>query len=213
MSVGDGAAVTDCTPSVLTRWAETHGIAVAVGILSRTPSRPEESAGVRTLARRLFERAGIINVEVGRDANGAPTWPEAWIGSLAHSSGYVMAAIVKAKNGTGLGVDIELPSRLNRDMWPHVFTARESAALAGHDCLLSARRAAVAFAAKEAAYKALYPKYPDALGFLDTEVQFSSSSDWLLHVGTKGGLPSGLRIGGIHVDIGPMVATLCVIEP
>ncbi len=210
MNLTDAVDIVDCTPPTLMRWATTRGIRVAIGQFSRPPSRAVESAGVRTLARMLFEQAGQIAVEISRGTNGCPQWPEGWTGSLAHSSGYAMAAIVEAKNVSGLGVDIELPSRLNRDMWPHVLTAGEGAALAGYDRLKGDRQAAAAFAAKEAAYKALYPHFSDAVGFLDTEVQFLSSEEWRLHVCKIGLLPLGLGIGGIHLDVGLVVATLCV---
>jgi len=87
-----------------------------------------------------------------------PVWPAGWLGSISHSGAWAVAAVASEARCQALGLDLQdlIAPQTVADVQPLVATERELARMApAWD-----RRHALTllFSAKEALYKALYPR-------------------------------------------------------
>ncbi len=146
-------------------------------VLSAT-LHPDEQAEAKTfgsLARRDEYRRSryLIRFLTGwkdplpRRPAGDPSWPPGFLGSLTHKSGHVGLALAPAFAFTSFGIDAELISKLKPEFSARVLTGTEPERLAGPDFL---RRLAVAFAFKEALFKAHFPLGRKMFFFPDAEL-------------------------------------------
>ena len=74
------------------------------------PKRQEEFIGGRFCALQALRQAGwgaseLYKIGVGTD--GAPLWPQGWIGSITHSQGLASAAVGRISEVRGIGIDSE----------------------------------------------------------------------------------------------------------
>ncbi|MFJ4878265.1 4'-phosphopantetheinyl transferase [Streptomyces sp. NPDC088745] len=136
-----------------------------------SPGRRDEYATVRRLARACLAELGLPPAPLVRGADGAPGWPPGTVGSLTHCRGYRAAAVARARDADGLGIDAEPCAPLPGRVLAQVTSAAERAHLAE---LAAARPdvpwCRVLFSAKEAYYKVWYPATGCWLGFDDAEV-------------------------------------------
>jgi 4'-phosphopantetheinyl transferase EntD len=98
--------------------------------------------------------------------NRAPVWPDG-VGSISHTDEYAVATL--GRGSTSVGVDIEEVGRVHEDMWRVVFTEAERSTL-------DPELAAVAFSAKEAGYKAIYPIGRKFIGFHEAEININKNT-------------------------------------
>ena len=138
--------------------------------------RREYLAGRISAGHALRRLLGPAASKAGLPADGddVPQWPEGLVGSISHGAGFGFAAVAAADRRRGLGVDVE-----------RVVSARQAGRLAArvlNEREMSLRRGAVGglteaemftlvFSAKESAYKALFPRYRQVLGFSDVELE------------------------------------------
>jgi 4'-phosphopantetheinyl transferase EntD len=128
--------------------------------------RAEFSTG-RVLARSAMQRAGIEAVPVLRNADRSPRWPEGIRGSLTHSRNLAAAAV--STTLAGVGIDLEQQGRLSAAAATRVLTAGESVMLQKLDGDFR-WLATLAFSAKEAVYKAIYPSVGLYIGYREVTV-------------------------------------------
>jgi len=125
----------------------------------------QQSGAARRVARDLLSWLGIFEAALPRSQSGAPIWPSGIVGSLAHDGEIAVAAIARAEQYDGLGIDVEpalsLPSEL-------VDVVATSAELRNYSADLVKSR--LLFVAKEAIYKAQYPIDAAFLEFRDIEI-------------------------------------------
>lgn len=130
-----------------------------------------------------------------------PIWGTGLCGSISHSQQWALAGVTTLWRG--IGVDVELADRVVPKLHKSLFLPAELDALAR----LPAVAAAVAFSAKEAGYKAIYPLVGEFIGFhqasidLDWEKQEFQIRYHGAHPGNNA-LESGRghwRIAGSHV--------------
>ena len=140
------------------------------------PVRPpygsvQESAAGRRAAAAALAAAGAAELTVSRDADGRPRFPRGFAGSIAHTDRSAVAVVLPG--AAAVGVDIEnavISTRVAR------FVLRESErrALLAPTAGYTPREL---FAAKEAAFKALYgPDTKDELLFWRVELGFSEGA-------------------------------------
>jgi 4'-phosphopantetheinyl transferase EntD len=134
-------------------------------IATRLPERRRASGAARIVARELLNRLGHARCPIPKGAGGAPIWPAGMTGSLAHDDQYAVAAIGRLGDVGAIGIDIEPATPLPHDMIELVATPKELADIGG-DML----RCKLLFAAKEAVYKAQFPRDREFLEFQDIEV-------------------------------------------
>jgi len=129
-----------------------------------------EPAGTPTFeaGRRALTIAYGEAVEIGRSDRGAPLLPRGH-GSIAHKAGpaRVVAAAIAADHL--VGVDIERALAPRQPIEQRILTPREQARL-GAD----RRRVALAFAIKEAIYKAVDPVVRRYVGFTEVELDLEA---------------------------------------
>ena len=136
---------------------------------------PEEQAHVSALspARRREFAAGraALRAALGRDVailpddRGAPVLPAGFVGSLSHKDG-LAAALVAPDAGARVGVDLEHAAPSRQPIERRILTAREQAAITG-------ARITLAFAIKEAIYKAIDPFLRRYVGFTEVDLDLS----------------------------------------
>jgi 4'-phosphopantetheinyl transferase EntD len=134
-------------------------------IAARLVERRRASGAARIVARELLDRFGHPRCPIPRGAGGAPIWPAGLAGSLAHDERYAVAAIGRAGDVGAIGIDIEPATPLPQDMIELVATPNERRAIADDPLRLK-----LLFAAKEAVYKAQFPRDRTFLEFQDIEV-------------------------------------------
>ena len=147
--------------------------------LSGSPKqqRQTQSAAADALVRQLLGGATLQ-----RHADGYILWPGGWVGSVAHALDRVVVTIAPADALTALGVDIEHPERVTPQLWANVFTSAECAELSATRGDRQSLHATIYFAAKEAAYKALYPRHGAVAGFHDSKVTVSEDQSLTVSV-------------------------------
>ena len=128
------------------------------------------SGAARIVARELLDRLGAPPCAIPRSASGAPVWPNAVTGSLAHDAEVAIAAVALQREVLSVGVDVEPAAALEPELLPLVATANERRFLLQD----APRQGRLLFAVKEAVYKAVYPLDGIFLDHHDVEVNFAS---------------------------------------
>lgn len=154
IAAGDETALTD---------DEAQSIASEVAAVRRA------SGAARLVARELLARRGHPACPLPKTASGLPAWPAGIVGSLAHDDRIAVAAVALRDEFETVGIDIEPAEPLPPDVVELVVTTRE------HDGLNDdPLRGRLLFAAKEAVYKALYPRNRVFLEYHDIEVDLAA---------------------------------------
>jgi 4'-phosphopantetheinyl transferase EntD len=123
------------------------------------PRRVRTHAGGRAAARLVVPVEGpLLN-----DGDGVPRWPTGVVASIAHCDRWAMAVALDAAEAAGVGVDVEEAGGVGPEEAPIVLSAREARRWPRH--------ATVVFCAKEATYKALFPRDRTMLDFHDVEIE------------------------------------------
>jgi enterobactin synthetase component D len=104
--------------------------------------------------------------EVGMGADGSPSWPPGWVGSITHTQGFASAAV--APSDVWLSVGIDAATMKEAD----VLESARGLVMSGEERRLSARLPLpddqfllLVFSAKESIYKCLYPLMKTPLEF------------------------------------------------
>lgn len=133
--------------------------------------RQIEFATVRKLARQALAVLGMPASEILHDREGAPVWPEGVAGSLTHCTTRGLVAIGRAGELGTVGIDAEDRVELPDHVWSLVFDEREAQFLEAQPPAERARSALMMFSAKEAFYKAQFPRSKTVLNFGDVCVE------------------------------------------
>lgn len=118
----------------------------------------------RSLARDALAALGHPPTAIGRDVRGAPLWPQGVVGSVTHTDRYAAVTLADHRTCSALGIDAEPLAPLPDDARDVVATpeeVRELTAVAGEHAGL------LAFVAKEAVFKAWWPREQTELDFLE----------------------------------------------
>ena len=140
-------------------------------IAGASGGRRREFAEARACAREALETLGVAAGPIPAGRDGAPLWPQGIVGSITHKGGYRAAAVARAADLAGIGIDAEPDARLPDGVLETIASAQE---LDQAEALL-ARRPGLAwdrllFCAKEAAVKAWHPLGAPVAGARDVEV-------------------------------------------
>jgi 4'-phosphopantetheinyl transferase EntD len=139
--------------------SETFHLGGAISVVRR------RSGAARVVARALLHRLGSSSFDLPRTSNGAPRWPNGFVGSLSHDSELAVAAVAIQYPIESVGIDVEPSLPLPAELIETVATPAEMIQL-GTD-LLSGR---LLFSIKEAVYKATNPIDGLFLDYHDVEV-------------------------------------------
>lgn len=169
----DPAALADAArrllpATVAVGWAdpqESHPLLAGETLPGAVPQRMREFAAGRHAARMALHRigAGLSALPMADDR--APVWPAGITGSITHTRSACLAAVVRLGLFTGVGLDLEEDSPLERDLWDDVLVPDEQLWLARQPQATRGDLAKLMFSAKEAAYKAQYAQSRTLFGF------------------------------------------------
>ncbi|MFN4170901.1 MAG: 4'-phosphopantetheinyl transferase [Pseudorhodobacter sp.] len=134
--------------------------------ITGTDKRLREYAAGRRAARQAMARIGLPPAAIPMGLDRAPVWPAGLSGSITHSATACLAAV--AARPLLIGLDLEPDADLPADLWQTVLRPEEIARLRG-----DGRQAMVVFSAKEAAYKAQFPRSRSLFDFHTLEVMLS----------------------------------------
>jgi 4'-phosphopantetheinyl transferase EntD len=126
------------------------------------PDRKKEYILGRICAHQLLKNN--FNLEILEfptdEKSRAPIWPRGFVGSISHDKDYVLCALSNSLDC--LGVDIENLGRVKEDFKRHILIPQDSLDIDG---ISRSDAMTIIFSAKEALYKALYPKVNKFFGF------------------------------------------------
>lgn len=118
----------------------------------------------RHCAHLAQQTLGLTPEPIGR-ADRIPIWPSSSVGSITHTN--AVAAAVASTRLTSVGIDLEVAGRVEEKLYRMLFTASETSRLSNYEF----DAATVAFSAKEAGYKAIYPLGQKFIGFKEAEIE------------------------------------------
>lgn len=167
----DSSAVVVLTAPVSSAHIAALGPWEAAAVERAVEKRQREYATGRRLAREALRRCGIDSFELLNGDDRAPIWPPAISGTITHSDHRAVVAVgLESEIGT-LGIDIEHRRGLKRSLWRMTLLPEEQAYLETLDASDREAMALVIFSAKEALYKAQYPRSREYMEFFALRVE------------------------------------------
>lgn len=149
-------------------------------VANAVPARRCEYAAGRLLARSLLPRLGAPVGPLLSDSDRVPSWPPGIIGSITHCRGWCAVALARASRADGIGIDIEPAQPLPEDLAPRILTALERERIAVLPSPLRMHAERLVFCAKEAAYKALFPRTRSFLDFPELQVDLDIDGNFVV---------------------------------
>lgn len=146
-------------------------------LLGASPRRRQEIATGRKLARRLLERLGFPAYALLRDADRVPLWPEQIVGSISHKEDRCVVAVAPRGRWGGIGVDLERDAAVKPGLERMICLPSEQRWIEAEGPAEVGRRCRAVFSAKEAVYKAWFPRVREVWAFRDVEVEIDLESN------------------------------------
>lgn len=178
---------------------------------SATKSRRDEfSTGRHCLRQALFEFDEIDQaISLLPDDDGVPRFPIGYIGSISHSRGLCIAVAAQSMNYAYLGIDIEKTTRLSKLAMKRVVHSDEMNWVESDQT-----KASLLFSAKEAFYKAQFPRWRCIGNFHDLTLCITESFQQAEILTISNQFPYELRAQANYIKfryrfIGDYVITLC----
>lgn len=188
--------------------------------LRATPRRLQEFALGRGCARQAL--AALVParaVELGatpilREDARRPRWPAGIVGAITHHRGYAAAAVGRAVDFLGLGVDLEAVRAPSPGLVQRILRREEQAAWQELPPETRDEGFMRVFSAKESLFKALYPHTGVYLGFQDASIELMEETPeepgrmplrWRLHADCGPGFPVGREGVGAVLTRGAFV--------
>ncbi|MEV7172584.1 4'-phosphopantetheinyl transferase superfamily protein [Streptomyces sp. NPDC093224] len=160
--------------------------------------RRREFATVRSCARIAMGRLGFAPVPLLPGLRGAPGWPDGLVGAMTHCRGYRAAAVGRATEVLGIGLDAERNEPLpHTEFLRHIALPEEQEQLT----LLASEHPGVCwdrllFSAKESVYKTWFPLARVFLDFLECRVTLRPDGTFSAHPLVPGPMVDGVRLSG-----------------
>ena len=160
-------------------------------------ARQQEFVAGRNLAKVLAHFLGLPNISLRRGDDRSPRWPTDRCGSLTHCSTVCAAVVSTTEVIESIGIDLESVGRVEKKLWPTLFTARERDYLGQLEPEKANVEATVFFSAKESFYKCQYPLTQSWVGFQDVELE--RSDDKVLRISPTNGDKQRWHVPPIHM--------------
>jgi 4'-phosphopantetheinyl transferase EntD len=145
--------------------------AEAVYVGRAVPKRFQEFAAGRLCARRALGEFGIVDFPIKSADDRQPIWPDTFVGSITHTSGFAAAVVAKRQNAAALGLDSEVVGDVHTEVWPSICVPIETEWIESLPASEQAAAVTLIFSAKEAFYKCQYPLVRERLNFHDVRVE------------------------------------------
>ncbi|GEP60130.1 hypothetical protein RSO01_72960 [Reyranella soli] len=165
--LGPGIAVEVAAPTVVENQLfpdEQQHIVRAVA------KRQAEFGTARVCARRALARIGMAPCSLVPHQDRSPRWPPGVRGSISHTQGCCAVALTRSPDVTGLGIDIEEDTPLQRELVPAICTPEEQQWIGRFGEDARGWLGKLLFSAKEAFYKCQYPVTRTVIDFHDVQL-------------------------------------------
>lgn len=173
----------------------------AAHVARAVPARRAEFLAGRIAARRALAQLGYKTPPLPAGPDRAPLWPAGVSGSISHSAGAAIAVVGDSTRHPLLGVDIEPAEPLPVALIVEICRPEEIADRPAGDRPMLARRL---FSAKEALYKAQYPRSRTVFGFHGLTVDLhSGEARFPPHPETAGFAPDSRQALRLAQTAGP----------
>ena len=191
-------------------------------------SRRVEFARGRSCARAALVAAGGDPVTIPVGPRREPVFPDGFTGTITHCDGLVAAVVAPERTAAGIGVDAERVQPLGDDVLGAVLTERERTGLeafgaegseqgdAAERADSAEERSTAIFSAKEAVFKAVFPRTGVWLDFQDVALEVSDSTfavDWATESVDQAALALLERLEGRWRRVEGLLLTACWLEP
>ncbi len=144
------------------------------GVVAKaSPKRQREFATARALAKDALRELGVPGCDLLNGPDRAPIWPDGIAGSISHCDTRAFVAIGKRPQIGTVGVDVEHRAFLKPELWRLTLLPEEIAWLEARPVAERSRLALTMFTAKEALYKAQYPRSETYMGFMALRVELA----------------------------------------
>jgi enterobactin synthetase component D len=152
----------------------SRGAALPPSLERAVPKRKAEFLAGRLAASMSLAASGCATPgAVGRGPNGAPSWPDGYVGSLTHGGGVAAAVTAPRLRYAALGIDAEylLSQETENDVRRTVARPSELSRLEDRiPCDLRPALLTLVFSAKESLFKCLHPLVGEFFEFQDAEI-------------------------------------------
>jgi len=135
------------------------------------PKRAEEFAAGRLCGRLLLNEFGVHNFAIEVGAHRQPLWPEEFVGSITHTTGFCAAVVAPKKCLRSVAIDSEISGSVKTTLWRSICTPAETTWLRSLPQFEQLAAATLIFSAKEAFYKCQFPLTQQRLGFQDVSIE------------------------------------------
>lgn len=132
--------------------------------------RQREVAAGRVLAHRVLSSFGVERAPLLNTPDRAPIWPSGFTGSISHANDLCAVAVAPSSAVRALGLDVEMRTPLEHDLFKMVLVDAEARWLAQQPASERGELAKLIFSAKECAYKAQYPLTKKMLEFSEVSL-------------------------------------------
>ena len=168
-------------------------------IVHASESRQKEFKAGRMAAKQALAQLDIDRFPLLKGEQGEPLWPEGVVGSISHSDDVCIVSVAHADRLKSLGVDIQKRRSLKEGIERMICTQAELSLdwNEGKDTALL-----ILFAAKEAAYKALYPRVKKHIGFKDVTTEFEADNQYSITF-------ESVEVNGRYAVVGDLVLAAC----
>jgi 4'-phosphopantetheinyl transferase EntD len=177
--------------------------------------RKTEFARARSCARRALAELHRPALALRKGPDREPVWPPGVVGSITHCDGYCCAAVALAEHCSGIGIDAEIVQDLSPDLERQILLDEEVEHVASLDRSLASAWACVIFSAKEALFKAWYPRTRHWLDFHDAAMRLDpGKGEFEAHLRiedtTFGGARRSTFQGRFCIDGSRVLTALCI---
>ena len=182
----------------------------------RSPRRQLSFRLGRWAARRALSALGEPeSVPLLPRPDGSVGWPPGVCGALSHSQGYAVAIAARTRDACGLGIDLELLSRVVQPEVARRICGPHELAWVHESPLEAGLRTLTVFSAKESVFKALGPLYGRRFGFLQARLHPVGSdrfeAEILFYLNER--FRAGSRVPVIVTREEEFLLTYCVLPP
>ncbi len=163
------------------------------------PVRRQAFIAGRVAARTALKAMGLEPEPIPALPSQAPQWPQGVVGSITHARGYTAVVVERHAMVQGLGVDLQDIRNVREGLLERISTAEETASLRLACRSQPEIAPLVAFAAKEAVFKALPAEMQTGLSIAQIRIAIPGFGRFKLESVADQAPPAGQLVGRFSV--------------
>ncbi len=164
------------------------------------PVRRQAFIAGRVAARSALKALGMEPEPVPALPSQAPHWPEGVVGSITHARGYTAVVLERRGKVQGLGLDLQDIRAVREGLLERISTAEETASIRLACRSQPEMAPLVAFAAKEAVFKALPAEWQTGLAISQIRIAVPGFGRFQLESVADKAPPPGQLVGRFSIS-------------